>query len=229
MTRASGAIPLAPETVRRLLSDAAHCRARVHLRAGGGDAEPLASGEVAGGDDTRLLVRIKHGYPAPQPLADGMPLQVSLEVGDDRYVFQTRCLTAPTAAAPRMIGLAVPASVSREDRRRSPRRRLAGATEVVLHANKVQAQWRCRAALLNLSADGLACRVNDADAATLDVGQTVCVIFRPAGAASGFDLEARVSNVTEAGTPGRRIVGLEFLHETTPPGSRARLADVLNA
>ena len=99
---------------------------------------------------------------------------------------------------------------------------------MVLHENRVQATWRCRAALLNLSADGLACKVSDVDANELPVGKTVCVMFRAGEMAGGFDLEARVSNLTEAGTPGRWIIGLEFLHDTTPPGSRARLEEVLN-
>jgi len=228
MSETNGVTELGRDALREVLERAARTRCRAHLRSPDADGGPVASGAVAGLDGTCLRIDVERVFPAHGTFSVGMTLQVSLEVGDDRYVFRTRCVTGLSAAAPGVLRLEEPATAQREERRRSPRRRLKEPTDIVLHENRVQARWRCRASLLNLSADGLACKVPCDEAEELGVGQTVCVMLRPAGETTAFDLEARVSNLTEAGTPDHWIVGLEFVHDTTPPGSRARLEEILN-
>lgn len=221
-----GETELVGDRLRNLLQRAVATHCRAHLRVPGRDG-PVASGFVDRLDGLSLAIELRDLFPPQSTFRAGMTLQVSLEVGDDRYVFQTQCATGLSAAAPGVLTVDQPTAAFRDERRRSPRRRLKEPADVVLHENRVQAQWRCRASLLNLSADGLACKVPSADADDLRVGQTVCVILHPAGGTTGFDLEARVSNLTTAGTPGQCIVGLEFIHDTTPPGTLARLDEIL--
>lgn len=226
MSETHGATELADDELNDMLERAAatHCRAHVRTPEDGGI---VGSGVVLDLEAALLAIEVDRVFPDQAEFQEGMTLQVGLEVGDDRYVFQTRCATGLSAFVSGVLIVEPPTSAVREERRRSPRRRLKEAADIVLHENRVQAQWRCRASLLNLSADGLACRVPCDDAGELRVGQTVCVMLRPAGVATGFDLEARVSNFTEAGTPDHWIVGLEFVQDTTPPGSRARLEELL--
>ncbi len=81
--------------------------------------------------------------------------------------------------------------------------------------------------MLNLSPDGIACRVPQQDAGPLEIGQTVHVAFRLGGSTSVFDLTAGINNITRGGTPGQLVVGLEFMVGQRLEAGRAALREVL--
>ncbi len=115
------------------------------------------------------------------------------------------------------------------DRRRSRRRELREPTDVTILGVGKTDEWSVDGVLLNASADGIACRTEQADIVDIAVGRLVRVIFRIGNTEQPFDRHAQVISVTESGTPGWRVMGLEFSPDHDQPAERARLAGALMA
>ena len=113
------------------------------------------------------------------------------------------------------------------DRRRSRRRELHEPTDVALFGTGKNDEWHCGAMMLNASADGIACRVCDADAARLTVGRVLRVVFRIGDSTEPFDFRARTINTTQGATPGHSVLGLEFIIDGDQPAERKRLLQAL--
>jgi len=123
-----------------------------------------------------------------------------------------------------------PTTIALMERRRSPRRRFRLPAELMLQEAAEDSRWWCRAALFNLSVDGIACRVAESVAGPsgpVEIGRTLRVIFRLAGASASFELDARVVTITEGGTPDSLVLGLEFVADRRLEISRPRLRDAL--
>ncbi|MDO8630111.1 MAG: PilZ domain-containing protein [Phycisphaerales bacterium] len=113
------------------------------------------------------------------------------------------------------------------DRRRSRRRELHEPTDVALFGTGKNDEWHCGAVMLNASADGIACRVCDADAARFTAGRVLRVVFRIGDSTEPFDFRARTINTTEGATPGHSLLGLEFIIDGDQPAERKRLLQAL--
>lgn len=113
------------------------------------------------------------------------------------------------------------------DRRRSRRRELHEPTGVALFCTGKNDVWHCGAVMLNASIKGIACRVLDADSARLTVGRVLRVVFRIGDSTEPFDIPSRITNTTEGGTPGYRVLGLEFISDGDQPAERKRLMQAL--
>ena len=110
------------------------------------------------------------------------------------------------------------------ERRRSTRRLLREPSEVTVRHEENGTGWRCSGNLLNLSADGIAVRLPVRDLPkTLTAGDTVQVTFRVGGDGTDFDRVCRIVNVTVGATPGRNVVGLEFIVDARSQPDRERL------
>lgn len=118
-----------------------------------------------------------------------------------------------------------PCDVVRTERRRSPRRRLREPTEVALRTTEMGAGWHGQASLLNISPEGIACRLTPADGAKLTIGQPLRVTLDLGSPPVAFDLAARVINITVGGTGDRLIVGLEFIADNSVDVNRQRLRE----
>lgn len=114
------------------------------------------------------------------------------------------------------------------ERRRGPRRNLHKPTEVRLRGVGDEMGWRCHGAVLNVGIDGMACRVTLNDALTLLVDQHVDVSFRLGGVSTDFDLRARITNVTPAGSTDHRVIGLEFVEGTRLADARPALREAIS-
>ena len=86
-----------------------------------------------------------------------------------------------------------------------------------------------RGKLLNLSPEGIACRVPEASAKELTMGQVLQVAFVVGPSPDVFDLNARVVNVTEGGTRGQFVIGLEFVTDDRLEAGGDRLRKTLKA
>ena len=79
--------------------------------------------------------------------------------------------------------------------------------------------------MLNLSENGLACRMAADQAVRLRVGQALSVRYALPAVSNPFLLDARVVNVTPGGDPACSIVGVEFLFpRAAEPRRRLRQA-----
>ena len=154
-------------------------------------------------------------------------LEATVEIDQRRYTFETRCMKAPVSVVPTILRVHRPARMTVTDRRRSPRRHLRGRTEVSVSGSDEHVSWCAEAVMLNLSTEGMACRLAEPDARRLAIGQTLGVAFRLGAINTPFDLNARVSNTTEAGTPGQVVVGLAFIADERLESNRTRLQRAL--
>lgn len=99
------------------------------------------------------------------------------------------------------------------ERRKSRRRRFQEPAQVTLRAMSGSQKRHSRGALLNLSMDGIACRVREEDTDQMAVGQTLRVMFYLSRIPQEFDLIGRVISVTGAGSPGHAVIGMEFIDD----------------
>ena len=113
------------------------------------------------------------------------------------------------------------------ERRRSRRRRLQNPSEVSLHGTGSEVDWTAAGVLLNVSPDGLACRVSAKAAHALTVGQALHVLFRIGTTSTVFDLKARITNITPAGTTHCVVLGLEFLADRRLKSVQTKLQESL--
>lgn len=113
------------------------------------------------------------------------------------------------------------------ERRRSRRRRLQTPTDVQLRGLGDESKWQCVGALLNVSHEGMACRINDRKASELCIRQSLQAVFRVGASTTPFDLTAMITNMTPAGTAGQQVIGLEFVDDARLRSARAALREAI--
>ena len=217
---------LDPEVTDRLLAEAAQQRsvARVScVRRGLTLTWPCT---LAAQDDISLTLELDGAVVASRSVPTGAPLEVRVDTTDGPYVFETRCVDGPRMNIP-MLRVVKPRSLVRADRRCARRRQLHQPTEVVLRGDDGDSRWRCHGTLLNVSQDGLACRLPSAASACLRVNQVARVAFSLGEGRPEFDLPARVVNMTEHGDGHRWIAGLAFTRGAKLAAAGERLRQAL--
>ncbi len=216
------------ETTDRVLAEAADDRVPMVLHVKGDDVETDYSGAFVGWDDGHLVMSLTDVDPKLCAWLPGSTIRVNMEVSNLRYEFTTQCTERAAGLDAGVIRVLKPGTIFQVERRRSPRRRLHERTTVILRTDGVDEEWRCAAAMLNLSPDGIACRVLQQDAELLEIGQIVRVEFRLSGTSPVFDPAASISNITHGGTPGKLVVGLEFIADQRLEKMRGELRATLD-
>ncbi len=207
---------------------AVKARNPITLRPNEDSAEETLLGTIVGGDETRLEVEISRLDHHAHALLASPTLFASMDVAANRYVFKTHCVTTAAESDADVLQLVRPAAIAVLERRRSRRRAFRETTELVLQAIDPDAGWRLHADMLNISLNGAACRIREADAAgALGVGETTRVAFSLGRGGRAFDLTARVVSWTPAGTPGNFVVGMEFVDDGLLEANRKRLREAL--
>ncbi len=229
MSQISSACLLDSTAIDRVLTEAVDARACVKLHVDGNGVKADSSGELVGGDDSYLAIRLTHPDTAAGTCLPDYPLRITMTVSDVQYEFDTRCVEQPTTLEGRVIRILRPDTITSADRRRSPRRLLRQATIVSLRSHEADEGWHCDAVMLNLSPDGLACRMPEQHAGALHFDQTIRVTFRLGRSSQLFDLTGRISNITRGATPGQLVVGLEFAADQHSEENQAELRRVLEA
>jgi hypothetical protein len=168
------------------------------------------NGFLISGDEKALLMEIT-GRPAVN--LDHLPgarCEVQL-YGEQRFLFTANVTGAPAWGESRAVALTRPDSLRVLDRRRFIRAKLAPSSRVTIDWHRNGEGHQQVAALLNISVDGLACRVDGAAAAAIDAAQSPCrVRFDLPRSTHRFDLPATVCSRTPA-SAGCVILGLQFI------------------
>lgn len=146
----------------------------------------------------------------------GTYCDLSIRLGDHLYLCSCDVvrIEKPTVADHRpMIHLTRPETLQVTQRRRFHRIALADSTKVRLHWIRSDdtadegVGWIC-----NISADGLACRVDTHVADRLWIGEQIQVNFALTPTdTQRFMLEATICNKTPTGTEGKVMIGVQFL------------------
>ncbi|MFQ5429249.1 MAG: PilZ domain-containing protein [Phycisphaerae bacterium] len=129
---------------------------------------------------------------------------------DRRYCFSSRIAAAPRWGKTQALAFDRPETVRVLDRRRFLRAKLAPSSEVSLQWKRSGTEHRHVVKLLNISADGMACRLGERAATAIDKRDHLWVTFQLPGNPQPFELGARVSNKTPA-SEGCTILGLQFI------------------
>jgi len=215
------------ETTNRVFRTAIEERAAVQVRADCAGWELAGCAACIGEDGSHLILELGNTDPQTQAILESSPLQLSMEVAGAQYCFETRFADQTTKAEPGMVRVLKPLTITSAERRRSPRRRLRKPTDVALQGSEPDDGWHCTAAMLNLSPEGIACRIPAQDADLLHIGQTLQVSFQLHASAPTLDLNGRIISITQGGTPNHLVVGLEFIMDRRLKASRATLWDAL--
>jgi hypothetical protein len=258
------------QAARKLLPKAVGQRASVYVRPAGENTGLTLSGTLIGSDDSELTLEFSRSNYRGIGKLRGTRLEVTLEIDQLRYTFEAQCTNEAAPGGAPTLRVRRPVTMTLIDRRRSPRRRLRKRTEVSLSGLDENLEWCAQAVMLNLSTEGMACRLSAGDALRLELGQVLGVSFalhgraqtcsseesaalhglksagsrgqKPAAQGEGraahrdidasttpFNMRARVSNVTEGGTPGQVVVGLAFVADDQLERNRTRLQQALTS
>lgn len=165
-------------------------------------------GFVASGDDSIFTVELTGARRHALDRLVGRMVGVQLFCGE-KYLFNTRVVTGPTWHAAEQLTLACPQSIQVVQRRRFWRAQLAPSSAVTVQWRGHRGPEQADAALLNVSSDGLACKLNAGAALVLTPGRRVQVEFLIPPARAPFVFEAIVRNAAPSSDDGC-IVGVEF-------------------
>ena len=218
--------PVDAETTARVLAQALGASARMELQADGDGIELSCTGTLVGADESHLFVDVG---PADVVLLCSAVIHAAIEIDGAPYAFDTRCADDFAEIEPGVIRVVRPATIATADRRRSPRCLFRGVTEITLFPADESHESPVRAALLNLSPHGLACRAGNSDAGSLSLEAILGVAFSLGPSARTFHLNGRVVSVTKGGTRESLVVGLEFIDDERLAACRERLHKALEA
>lgn len=218
-------IRLDAQASQHALEQAVHYHAQAVINVPGRDGVTI-NGFLLTADASTVLMEVT-GKPAIKP-ASLVGTMVHVEVfSDQRYQFAATVQSTPNWGASQALAFVRPTELTVIDRRRFWRARLAPSARVALEWTHCGSRERHNAALLNVSIDGLACRVDKLAASALEVQTSVTARFRMKESSREFQLEALVMNRTPA-SDGGFIVGLQFARVFDSVAQLADLRKILN-
>lgn len=218
---------------REVLTRAVARRAGVRLLVATGGTEAALSGVLVGDDEHVLTIELEQRAKEMHVHLGSAALHVSLEMPDTTYFFETSCSEDSADRASGMLPLARPNTLRAFERRRSGRKSLRGSTEVTLSLVELAADvtpdqgWQCKAVVLNVSPEGMACMVRRIEAQRTDIGQTVRAVFNIGPATEPFVVTGQITNVTMGSTPDTAVLGMTFVDSDNPGPTKARLREAL--
>ncbi len=218
---------LDPQASAKALAAASAARAPVWLQAGADDVRMTWCGAMTGVDGSNLTLEVYNLDSGLRAVLGSSILQATVVIDGTACLFDTRCKGEIPSAQSGVLRVARPLSILVVDRRRSPRRCLRQRCDVALHGTGPSSDWRCLAAMLNLSPDGVACRLPERDAQPVELGEILRLDFRPGGEVEKFRLRGRVVSMTPGGTPEHVLLGMQFIDDDYLESAKARLLAVL--
>ncbi len=140
-----------------------------------------------------------------------------LELGDARYLFDTNILAFRGSDDCMSVEVASPCKIRVIQRRRFCRAQLQESSEIeLLDTNAAPADGddlrSHLGAMLNVSVEGLACRVPTETSDAFRPDQELQVRFTVLSDPEPFEFTALLKSKTPGGTPGMTVLGLHFKH-----------------
>lgn len=203
----SGNVKLNQDQSRALLERAAQDHSQIVLQSDRW-RQLTINGRLVSMDRDGLQMNVT-GFPAVDPsklVRTECEGHVYLE---QRYRFVTTITDAISLGGRLTLRLARPGVLNKVDRRRHLRSKLAPSSHVTLCWRENDKDRVHEAQLLNISTDGIACRIEASVTASLQRKDSLNVQFKLPGASQTFKLAVAVTNKTLA-TSGNVILGLQF-------------------
>lgn len=216
-----------PRTASRLIGEALAAHAMVRLEASNPRLRSGWIGTIVGGDEQHLQVQLKDAYTDDRTPHSDDALKAHVFLGLDRYCFDTRCIDREVRATQISLSIETPDRLYSVDRRRNARRTLHQAITVTLTSANPSG-GRASGVLLNLSTDGLACKVAHGDLENFALGGGLTASFALSDFPAAVELRARLVSCTES-QPGFCVVGLEFLSDEASKRARFQLETMIGS
>lgn len=169
-------------------------------------------GELYASEPDELLLDIKSDPGIVLDNLIGVYVEAHFQLGEFRYLFSTHVADVTAGQGFGRLVLSRPETVMVLQRRRFWRSRFAASSEVRLISPSAQNQQpeTIVGDLCNISPDGLALRIETAQADGLLIGDTIQSQFQMPGLDHDFAFDAIVCNKTPGGTPESLLLGLQF-------------------
>ncbi len=169
-------------------------------------------GTILSGTPESLWLEVDANVGDSGSLRPSVCCDAELDLEATRYIFASNVLAEVVDADPRRLEIARPQQLQVVQRRRFWRAHLQESSPVLLDwlPGTNGGAWSCRAAMMNVSVDGLACLADRADADAVDVGERLRLIFQAAGSRESFAFDAVLRNKTPGGSAGQLVLGFQF-------------------
>ena len=217
-------IPLDQETSNQAIEAAARTQAQIILESPAFPSVTI-NGFLISGDDKALLMEIT-GRPMPS-LEGVINTHCTARLyGERRYEFPTMITDVPRWGRSALLAFARPKVLGLVERRQFLRAKLAPSSQVQLAWRHAGVSHSHRAPLLNISPDGLACRLENDIAAAIGTDDLLDTALQigPHGERSSF--QAAVKNKTPA-SKGFTVFGLQFVSTPEVAEQLAALRELL--
>lgn len=212
------AIKLDPDASRKVLDAAMQTQAQVIL-----DSPAFTNitinGYLISGDGSTLMMEVTGFIAVPRETLLNARCSAQL-FADQHYRFETMIQAVPSWGDNRSIAIARPTVIGVTERRRFVRAKLAPSSQVQLKWTLSGREYIYTGMLLNISADGMACKVPNLAPKLLTRDDIIQTSFSMPGQMRHFNLRAAVMNKTP-GSDGSMILGLHFERE---PAAAEQLA-----
>jgi len=222
---------LSPQQSSRVIQQAVRHRAEVVLEPRGWALDDTLETTLHACDAEVLVVEASDRSEHPLEDLPGMHVDAQIVLGLTRYLCDTHVvdLDRPTGRRAQIV-LARPRVLRVTQRRRFRRMMLRPSCRVRLQPIEAPTAEPVAGELLNLSVDGLACRVEQGAAQKVRIGDKMHVAFCPSEAERGFAFGGILRNKTYGASIGHVILGVEFLPEDQDEQARSnreRLREML--
>ncbi len=184
------------------------------------------NGFLISGDEAALLLEMTGQLPVQADRLVREPCDVRM-YSDRRYRFSSTITGVPKWGASRSLAIARPKTIGITERRRFIRAKLAPSTRVKIEWQHEGVTHRHVAAMLNISPEGLACRIDEGEAALIPPGALVRLRLDLPGDECSLDVGSTVCNKTPA-SEGSTILGLHFERTPDAEGDLVALRDALD-
>jgi hypothetical protein len=219
------AISLDGRQSARLVEQAIRAQAPVCLRTKLTTIPERLTGRILDAAGDSLIIQIDQS-PEVGPLQSAC-CDASLDFHGSEYWFATNVLSGLMVEGELRLELSRPHVLQTRQRRRFVRTNLAQSAVVYISQAGQIGPSAIEGELLNLSLNGLACRVSRRDADRYPVEEQVALSFTVGAAEDQIALEAKLRSKTRASDEASIIVGLEFTQLDQRPEQVERLRRAL--
>ncbi len=223
---------LSPSQSDRIIDQAVRHRAEVVLAPRAWTDEGGLTTRLHGSEGELLLVEGQAGSQSQVESIVGVHIDAQLVLGGTLYLFDSHLVDTDFSKPDALLLIARPPVLQVGQRRRFQRRTLMTKCNVRLTWEQDRQPREATGRLLNLSGDGMACRLDAETAEQLEAGGALNVMFHPSEAEMPFEFQGIVTNLSEAGSEGYALLGLQFKFspdDAASQESRKRLCDMLYA
>jgi c-di-GMP-binding flagellar brake protein YcgR len=217
---------LSPEESENAIRLAVDAGVLLHLKPGERRAYPGLFATLVALEGATLSIDVNLNEDSGRSLFAAEVLKAAFTLNGRRYAFRTRCLKIDAVVQRGTVALAAPSTVTLLQRRQSRRYKLRSPGRVSIWLSEGDTTPTV-GSILNLSGEGIACRLPAAEDHKVGVGQPVRLRLDLQGQSQENELTGMVTNVTPAGTTGYVVLGIQFLPDANLPASQELIAAAL--